>query len=170
MLPLGKMHSRAKSRSCDNYLCIKVRAWNVFNYRISVTLWKFLHMLELCFAFFFFSHFIACVFLYYGGRCFWCHCSEMADILTCRCVVKTQQEAFHACIVLEEKGGRHERWSGLCYCSICTYIQRLISPLREYNMDLFVCSALFTLKGDEFLLHGLSVSLLLLCSCKRWAF
>ncbi|XP_005934851.1 pleckstrin homology domain-containing family G member 4B isoform X2 [Haplochromis burtoni] len=23
MLPLGKMHSRAKSRSCDNYLCIK---------------------------------------------------------------------------------------------------------------------------------------------------
>lgn len=25
----------------------------MFNYRISVTLWKFLHMLELCFAFFF---------------------------------------------------------------------------------------------------------------------
>lgn len=26
MQPLGKMHSRAKSRSCDNYLSIKVQA------------------------------------------------------------------------------------------------------------------------------------------------
>lgn len=25
MLSVGKMHSRAKSRSCENYLCIKVK-------------------------------------------------------------------------------------------------------------------------------------------------
>lgn len=28
MLSLGKMHSRAKSRSCENYLSIKVQALN----------------------------------------------------------------------------------------------------------------------------------------------
>lgn len=33
MLSLGKMHSRAKSRSCENYLSIKVQVF-------PLTLWK----------------------------------------------------------------------------------------------------------------------------------
>lgn len=31
MLSVGKMHSRAKSRSCENYLCIKVKLLNMLN-------------------------------------------------------------------------------------------------------------------------------------------
>lgn len=41
MLSLGKMHSRAKSRSVDNYLSIKVRAWNTSSLQFY---WNFLEV------------------------------------------------------------------------------------------------------------------------------
>lgn len=47
MLSLGKMHSRAKSRSCDNYLSIKVRAWNMF-WIYTQFYWDFLEAAVLC--------------------------------------------------------------------------------------------------------------------------
>lgn len=92
MLLLGKMHSRAKSRSCDNYLSIKVRAYLVsivilldtadyFDVTVIYTsspvlihnyLWQCLltSLYSLCYC------------THSTGGCFSCSSAQAADILT----------------------------------------------------------------------------------------